>query len=64
MSKITGKEALEHIMNGGIIEFGDRYYRKNPKTKKFEFSDDIKHWKVSNIKVRTIFESDDWNKVE
>lgn len=64
MIKLTGTEVLAVIMNGGIIEFGDRYYRLNPKTKRYEYSDyDTNNWKPSVIDDENVLKSKDWNKV-
>lgn len=49
MEILTNKEALDYILDGGMVVFSDRYYRYSKELNRFEYSDYSKtNWKPSN----------------
>lgn len=51
MKTVKGKAVVEALENGMVVEFGQRFYRLNPKTNKLEYSDyNMNQWLKSNVK--------------
>ncbi|WP_291566879.1 MULTISPECIES: hypothetical protein [unclassified Clostridium] len=62
---MSGKEALIELLNGGTVEFGERYYRYNHYKNIIEW-DDYKqgNWKVSSITINDFLAVQLWNRLE
>jgi hypothetical protein len=57
----NGKEALKALLDGKIVEGGERYYRLNESSKQTEYSEDKETWKWSGISVSAFLLFDKWN---
>lgn len=60
---LTGLDVLTELMDGRVIEYGDRYYRYNEYSNKVEYSDTKIFWKNSTIQLNQIINGK-WNVVE
>jgi peroxiredoxin len=56
----NSKEALIQLMEGNIVEGGERFYRLNQESGETEYSDDKINWKQSDISISTFLRFNNW----
>jgi hypothetical protein len=54
------KKALIQLMEGKIVEGGERFYRLNQESGETEYSDDKINWKWSGISISAFLRFNNW----
>lgn len=56
-------QALISIIDGNIIEYGERYYKYDISSNEVKYSDDRYNWNSSNITINEFLKVDFWNQI-
>lgn len=64
MDKVNGLEALNSLLNGFVLEGGERYYKFNKELNELQYSDNKSNWQPSNISVNEILKWKNWDVIK